>query len=400
MKNAQLRIIQIQNAPNIPYYQDSRILKVIIPPSEHYQYAQLSGLSTLYTNQNFNFQYNENNSTLTLVLSETKPNIFDIAYAIVPLAKFQGNSIVQETYVMQTIVSGILSPLITFELHISSETYIQTNPNPKKLYPTLKKLDFDDSPQKPYIPNDFDYSAIIKNTKSFEPQNTDWQFAQNSQEFCYSSDYDEEEDMIINARVYFNDETINLMKTSQTPLESSTPKLQQQQQDAFPIRPSQTNPTKSKPLSDHDAELSKFSSNKNESTPFIPPDENDVPFLLPSSSSNTQFQGNNLTTNQNMASTQKNKDQQINYTQKQYSNKYPQQQQSYQQKLSTNEQFSQANFIYQNNNTNSNNQFNNTNFYYNPYIPQNQTTQQYQLRAPNYYPTNQYYPQYPPKQNH
>lgn len=282
MRNAFLRIIQVQNAPNIPYYKDSRILKVAISPPDQCQYANLSGLETLYTNQSFNLHYNDTNSILKLILTETKPNNFDIACTIIPLEGIQENTLLHETRVMQAIVSGISSPLITFELQISSKPAKPINNPTKNLYPTLENIRTSDSSQKPFIPNDSCFTSIIKISQTQTSNNL---FIKNDEDSYYSSDYDEEEDMIINARIFFNDESINLLKSSQNGCTTSVSRKQKEQTKSS-IKPPENKSSSS-------------TKNENNSIPFVPPNENDAPFLLPKSSSNEDSLKQSQPQNQN-----------------------------------------------------------------------------------------------------
>lgn len=283
MKNIFLRINQIQNAPNMPYYRDSRILKVVISPSEQYQYAELSGLETLSTDKCFNFHYNEKNSVLKLILAETKPNNFDIAYSLISLDQIQENLLVKETQIMQTTVSGIMNPLITFDLQISSGHSELSNNSPQNLYPTLKDIGSSDSSQSPFIPDGLDFTAITKNSENFQTNMNDKFFEQNNEYSSCSSDYDnEEEDMIVNARVYFNDDANKLLKSIKVHNGLKVSKLQQQTKES--ANKYQIDSSNKRPILNMNEESSSAQNNKNNSTPFIPPEENDAPFLLPKSS--------------------------------------------------------------------------------------------------------------------
>ncbi|KAK8842587.1 hypothetical protein M9Y10_025445 [Tritrichomonas musculus] len=303
-KNICISISQILNAPNNPYYKDSRVLRVIISPPDQNQYANLIGLETLTTGQKFNFQYTESNSFLTFVLMESKPNYFDIAYITISLANFNTNSFVQESQIMKATVQGINNPSIIFNIQITPVRVELKKSSSQSLYLSPKADNPKNRSQEPFVPNNLDFSAIIKYQQQPESQIDSKFLEQENFEFydedAYFSSDEEEEDKVINARIFFNDDIITLPVSSQSSSESLKPKIQQQQQHEQQVNRPYTSPPNKKPPFIIDTNSADLSQNGSNSIPFVPPDDNDAPFLLPKPlPSEVQNQNNKQKSQQN-----------------------------------------------------------------------------------------------------
>lgn len=209
MRHAYFRLNRIWNVPNNPYYADSRLLKVIIFPPNQIQTILLFGLDVLTTNQEFHFQFSNKQSKLSVVLMETKPYPFDVAYITIPINAFPLNSIAKREFPMELLVSGTEHPQISFDFHISSVL------SQKLISPQNYSISFssqesintqnmghfissDDSTPPIILPHIQPSLIQFSKTNDFPDSVADPESAESS----------EEEDLIINSRIVFLDPSL------------------------------------------------------------------------------------------------------------------------------------------------------------------------------------------------
>ncbi|OHT15109.1 hypothetical protein TRFO_14468 [Tritrichomonas foetus] len=126
---AYLKIVQISGAPDNEYYRDSRIVAVSIAPDLQKRsvfQVPLKGLESLETDQLWIFDVeNYEMQSLSVTISETRPDRVQLARVNLPLCWFPLDKQVNESYPMRPLVLGIAPLVALIDVHISTDPRVQ-----------------------------------------------------------------------------------------------------------------------------------------------------------------------------------------------------------------------------------------------------------------------------------